>query len=68
MNHVLLNQTLSVDSEDKQDEPRLSCTQLKLLAKEAELNKDYQQAAQYYQEVNFTHLPRFTFTEIHSFH
>lgn len=48
--HVTLNKTLSVDSQDERHEPRLSCSQLKLLAKEAELNTDYQQAAQCYQE------------------
>ncbi|XP_056609963.1 cilia- and flagella-associated protein 70 isoform X2 [Triplophysa dalaica] len=48
--HVALNKTLSVDSQDEHHEPGLSCSQLKLLAKEAELNNDYQQAAQYYQE------------------
>ncbi|XP_073721083.1 cilia- and flagella-associated protein 70-like isoform X2 [Misgurnus anguillicaudatus] len=42
--------TLSVDSQDTHHEPLLSCSQLKLFAKEAELNTDYQQAAQYYQE------------------
>lgn len=52
LSHVSLNQTLSVDSQDKHHDPRLSCSQLKLLAKEGELNKDYQQAAQCYQEVN----------------
>ncbi|XP_073669900.1 cilia- and flagella-associated protein 70 isoform X2 [Paramisgurnus dabryanus] len=48
--HAALNKTLSVDSQDTHHEPLLSCSQLKLFAKEAELNTDYQQAAQYYQE------------------
>ncbi|KAA0706143.1 Cilia- and flagella-associated protein 70 [Triplophysa tibetana] len=48
--HVALNKTLSVDSQDEHHEPGLSFSHLKLLAKEAELNNDYQQAAQYYQE------------------
>ncbi|KAI7803804.1 putative tetratricopeptide repeat protein 18 [Triplophysa rosa] len=48
--HVALNKTLSVDSQEKHHESGLSCSQFKLLAKEAELNNDYQQAAQYYQE------------------
>ncbi|XP_048057772.1 cilia- and flagella-associated protein 70 [Megalobrama amblycephala] len=48
--HVSLNKSLSVDSQDTHHEPLLSCAQLKHFAKEAQLNKDYQLAAQYYQE------------------
>uniref|UniRef100_A0A8C1UA43 Cilia and flagella associated protein 70 n=1 Tax=Cyprinus carpio TaxID=7962 RepID=A0A8C1UA43_CYPCA len=48
--HATLNKTLSVDSQDAHQEPVLSCAQLKHFAREAELNTDYQLAAQYYQE------------------
>ncbi|KAL1278809.1 hypothetical protein QQF64_025482 [Cirrhinus molitorella] len=48
--HSALNKTLSMDSQDTHQEPVLSCAQLKHFAKEAELNTDYQLAAQYYQE------------------
>uniref|UniRef100_A0A672NIZ3 Cilia and flagella associated protein 70 n=1 Tax=Sinocyclocheilus grahami TaxID=75366 RepID=A0A672NIZ3_SINGR len=48
--HAALNKTLSVDSQDAHQEPVLSCAQLKHFAREAELNTDYQLAAQYYQE------------------
>lgn len=46
-----VNQILSVESQDTHHEPLLSCAQLKHFAKEAQLNSDYQLAAQYYQEV-----------------
>ncbi|XDV12378.1 hypothetical protein PO909_001072, partial [Leuciscus waleckii] len=48
--HAALNKSLSVDSQDTHHEPLLSCAQLKHFAKEAELNTDFQLAAQYYQE------------------
>ncbi|XP_051569231.1 cilia- and flagella-associated protein 70 [Myxocyprinus asiaticus] len=48
--HAALNKTLSVDSQDTHHEALLNCSQLKHFAKEAELNTDYQLAAQYYQE------------------
>ncbi|XP_067278948.1 cilia- and flagella-associated protein 70 [Pseudorasbora parva] len=48
--HAALNKNLSVDSLDTHHEPLLSCAQLKHFAKEAQLNTDYQLAAQYYQE------------------
>lgn len=48
--HALI-QTLSADSQDAHQEPVLSCAQLKHFAREAELNTDYQLAAQYYLEV-----------------
>lgn len=50
--HLLfLFQTLSVDAQETQPSPLLDCAQLIHFAKEAQLNGDYQLAAQYYQEV-----------------
>uniref|UniRef100_A0A8C7NLD5 Cilia and flagella associated protein 70 n=1 Tax=Oncorhynchus mykiss TaxID=8022 RepID=A0A8C7NLD5_ONCMY len=48
--HVALNKTLSVDAQETQPRPLVDCAQLIHFAKEAQLNGDYQLAAQYYQE------------------
>ncbi|XP_055754659.1 cilia- and flagella-associated protein 70 isoform X1 [Salvelinus fontinalis] len=48
--HVALNKTLSVDAQETQPRPLVDCAQLVHFAKEAQLNGDYQLAAQYYQE------------------
>ncbi|XP_036445879.1 cilia- and flagella-associated protein 70 [Colossoma macropomum] len=48
--HVALNKTLSADAPEVQPEPPLDCSQLRHFAKEAQLNEEYQLAAQYYQE------------------
>ncbi|XP_072550492.1 cilia- and flagella-associated protein 70 isoform X2 [Salminus brasiliensis] len=48
--HVALNKTLSANGEEVQLQPLLDCCQLKHFAMEAQLNGDYQLAAQYYQE------------------
>lgn len=44
-------QTLSVDAQETQPRPLVDCAQLIHFAKEAQLNGDYQLAAQYYQEI-----------------
>ncbi|XP_006637093.3 cilia- and flagella-associated protein 70 isoform X1 [Lepisosteus oculatus] len=48
--HVALNKTLSVDVQESEPQPLLDCPQLKHFAMEAQINQDYQLAAQYYQE------------------
>uniref|UniRef100_A0A673WKU1 Cilia and flagella associated protein 70 n=1 Tax=Salmo trutta TaxID=8032 RepID=A0A673WKU1_SALTR len=48
--HVALNKTLSVDAQETQPRPLVDGAQLIHFAKEAQLNGDYQLAAQYYQE------------------
>uniref|UniRef100_A0A8C7L8T8 Cilia and flagella associated protein 70 n=1 Tax=Oncorhynchus kisutch TaxID=8019 RepID=A0A8C7L8T8_ONCKI len=48
--HVALNKTLSVDAQETQPRPLVDCAQLIHFAKEAQLNGDYQLAAEYYQE------------------
>ncbi|XP_017339919.1 cilia- and flagella-associated protein 70 isoform X1 [Ictalurus punctatus] len=48
--HVALNKTLSFEEQKFQAQPLLDCSQLRHFAKEAQLNEDYQLAAQYYQE------------------
>uniref|UniRef100_A0A4W5KTC6 Cilia and flagella associated protein 70 n=1 Tax=Hucho hucho TaxID=62062 RepID=A0A4W5KTC6_9TELE len=53
--HVALNKTLSVDAQETQPRPLVDCAQLIHFAKEAQLNGDYQLAAQYYQEVTESH-------------
>ncbi|KAM9457661.1 cilia- and flagella-associated protein 70 [Clarias gariepinus] len=49
--HVALNKTLSAKDREFQAQPLLDCSQLRHFAKEAQMNEDYQLAAQYYQEL-----------------
>ncbi|KAJ8398771.1 hypothetical protein AAFF_G00419680 [Aldrovandia affinis] len=48
--HVALNKTLSSDTQEMQQRPLLDSAQLRHFAREAELNKNYALADQYYQE------------------
>ncbi|XP_066499123.1 cilia- and flagella-associated protein 70 isoform X2 [Hoplias malabaricus] len=48
--HIALNKTLSAEAQELQPQPLLDCGQFRHLAREAQLNEDYQLAAQYYQE------------------
>lgn len=48
---LLLSPELSVDAQETQPHPLVDGAQLIHFAKEAQLNGDYQLAAQYYQEV-----------------
>lgn len=49
---LIFLQTLSFEEQKFQAQPLLDCSQLRHFAKEAQLNEDYQLAAQYYQEVH----------------
>ncbi|CAK6974928.1 cilia- and flagella-associated protein 70 [Scomber scombrus] len=55
--HLAMNKIYSddVDDDDSPDEIHLSTSQLRHFAKEAQLTGDYQQAAQYYQELVVRH-------------
>ncbi|KAM6957236.1 cilia- and flagella-associated protein 70 [Aplochiton taeniatus] len=48
--HKALNKTLSEEAQETPPQPLLDCSQLRHFAREAQLNGDYQLAAQYYQE------------------
>lgn len=49
--HQIYSDDVVDDDDDPPDEIHLSTSQLRHFAKEAQLTGDYQQAAQYYQEV-----------------
>ena len=51
--HVGLNKVLSVEDQRPMPPPLTTCAQLKHFAREAEVNGQLEQAARFYQEVNY---------------